>query len=344
MRETHAHMAHALNQPSTTQTTPHRRRTVRRRVLAMTASLALAGAVLALPSAQAAPKVTVKDVEAAFSQVEAANEQVNQLGEQIEQTQSEIDDISADISRGMATYTAQKDELSGAIVQQQLDAPLGPTANLLSSDDPDQFLAGLGAVRALNNTRADALEQFGRTSKQLTNRRAQLKDRRADLTAASKDAEAQRADVRAKYEAAKAELARLTAAEQASFNQSNTDVEVSTADAKGRAKKALDFALAQIGDPYVYGGTGPNSWDCSGLVMKSWAAAGVSIPRVVGPQIAAGTSVSMSELQPGDIVAYGDMSHDGLYLGNGRVVHAPRPGKSVEITGLSGFTRAARVG
>jgi cell wall-associated NlpC family hydrolase len=298
---------------------------------------------LTLPSAQAEPKITVKDVEAAFHEVEAINEQVNQLGVQAKETQSQIDDITADIDSGMAVYTAQKDELSGAIVQQQLDAPLGPTANLLSSDDPDQFLAGLGAVRALNNTRADALAEFGETSKELKNRRAQLQDRQDALTQATKAADAKRADIRKKYEAAKAELARLTAAEQASFNQSNVDVPTDI-DASGRAKAALAFAMAQIGDPYVYGGTGPNSWDCSGLVMKSWAAAGVSIPRVVGPQIAAGKAVPMSELQPGDIVAYGDMSHDGLYLGNGRVVHAPRPGKSVEVTGLSGFTRAARVG
>ena len=178
------------------------------------ASLALAGGLMAVPSAQAEPKVTVKDVEAAFSRVEAANEQVNQLGEQVKQTQSEIDDISADIASGMAVYTAQRDELSGAIVQQQLDAPLGPTANLLSSDDPDQFLAGLGAVRALNNTRADALEQFGRTSKELKNRRTQLQDRKKALKAATKDADAKRAQIRTDYEAAKAELARLTADDQ----------------------------------------------------------------------------------------------------------------------------------
>ena len=318
------------------------RRTARRGTV-LIASLVLGIGALTLPSAQAEPKITVKDVEAAFSKVEAINEQVNQLGVQVKQTQSEIDDITSDIDAGMAVYSAQKEELSGAIVQQQLDAPLGPTANLLSSDDPDQFLAGLGAVRALNNTRADALATFGETSKELKNRRAQLRDRKKALTVATKDADAKRADIRKTYEAAKAELARLTAAEQATFNQSNTDVDVDVK-ASGRAKEALAFALAQIGDPYVYGGTGPNSWDCSGLVMKSWAAAGVSIPRVVGPQIAAGKSVSMSELQPGDIVAYGDMSHDGLYLGNGRVVHAPRPGKSVEITGLGGFTRAARVG
>jgi cell wall-associated NlpC family hydrolase len=318
------------------------RRTARRGT-ALIASIVLGVGALTLPSAQADPKITVKDVEAAFHEVEAINEQVNQLGVQAKETQSQIDDITADIDSGMAVYTAQKDELSGAIVQQQLDAPLGPTANLLSSDDPDQFLAGLGAVRALNNTRADALAEFGETSKELKNRRAQLQDRQDALTQATKAADAKRADIRKKYEAAKAELARLTAAEQASFNQSNVDVPTDI-DASGRAKAALAFAMAQIGDPYVYGGTGPNSWDCSGLVMKSWAAAGVSIPRVVGPQIAAGKPVPMDQLQPGDIVAYGDMSHDGLYLGNGRVVHAPRPGKSVEVTGLSGFTRAARVG
>jgi len=326
-------LSRALNTP----------RPVRRRGIALVASLVLAAGLMALPSAQAAPKITSKDVEAAFHEVEAQNEQVNQLGEQVKQTQAEIDDITADIDSGMIAYTAQKEELSGAIVQQQLDAPLGPTANLLSSDDPDQFLAGLGAVRALNNTRADALEQFGQSSKELENRRAQLKDRKKALAEATADADAKRADIQKKYEAAKAELSRLTAEEQAKFNASNTDVDFEVK-ASGRAKAALAFALSQIGDPYVYGGTGPNSWDCSGLVMKSWAAAGVSIPRVVGPQIAAGTSVPMDQLQPGDIVAYGDMSHDGLYLGNGRVVHAPRPGKSVEITGLGGFTRAARVG
>ncbi|MCL3818438.1 C40 family peptidase [Aeromicrobium wangtongii] len=316
------------------------------RVPAIAASLVLAAGLMALPAAQAEPKITVKDVEAAFNKVEAVNEQVNQLGVQVKQTQAEIDDISSDIKRVMTTYSAQKAELSGAIVQQQLDAPLGPTANLLTSENPDQFLAGLGAVRALNNTRADALAQFGETSKELRNRRAQLKDRKQDLAEATKDAGAKRAEVRKKYEAAKAELARLDAAEQAKFNQSNTDVTDVDVDPKagGRAKAALAFAMSQIGDPYVYGGTGPNGWDCSGLVMKSWAAAGVSIPRVVGPQIAAGRAVPMDQLQPGDIVAYGDMSHDGLYLGNGRVVHAPRPGKTVEITSLSGFTRAARVG
>ena len=315
---------------------------VRRQGLAATAAIALIGGLFALPSAQAEPEVTPKDVENAFHEAEAMNEQVNQLGVRVKQTQAEIDDITADIKHDLIEYNRQKDELSAAIVQQQMDAPLGPTVSLLSSGDPEKFLDGLGAVQALNSTRADALEQFGETSKELKNRRAQLEDRQAELAAAKKDASAKQDKIRKKYEAAKAELKRLTAEEQAAFTSS--DINMPEVNASGRAKIAIDFALAQLGDSYVYGGTGPDGWDCSGLVMKAWEAAGVSLPRVVGDQMAATTRISMGSLQPGDLVAYGDMSHIGLYIGNGRVVHAPYPGKSVEITGLSGFSVAGRVG
>jgi cell wall-associated NlpC family hydrolase len=314
----------------------------RRQGFAAAAALALIGGLFALPSAGADPAVTPKDVKAAFHKAEAMNEQVNQLEVEAKQTQAEIDDLTGDINRDLAEYNRQKAELGDAIAQQQMDAPLGPSASLLSSGDPDQFLAGLGAVQALNSTRADALEKFGETSKELKNRRAQLQDRKAELAAAQKDADAKRAKIRKQYTDAKAELARLTASEQATFNASDTNMP--EVDASGRAKTAINFALAQLGDPYVYGGTGPDSWDCSGLIMKAWAAAGVSLPRVVGPQMAATTRVPMNALQPGDLVAYGDMSHIGMYLGGGKVVHAPRPGKSVEITTLSGFSVGGRVG
>lgn len=315
----------------------------RRQGFAAAAALALIGGLFALPSAGADPAVTTKDVENAFHEAEAMNEQVNQLTVEAKQTQAEIDDISEDIARDLVDYNRQKAELGDAIAQQQMDAPLGPSVSLLSSGDPDQFLDGLGAVQALNSTRADALEQFGESSKELKNRRAQLEDRQDALTAATKKADDKRAEIQKKYEDAKAELARLTAAEQAKFNTSNTNVDFEV-DASGRAKTAIAFALAQIGDPYVYGGTGPDGWDCSGLMMKAWAAAGVSIPRVVGPQMGAAKSIPMNALQPGDLVAYGNMQHIGMYLGNGKVVHAPRPGKSVEITGLGGFSVGGRVG
>jgi cell wall-associated NlpC family hydrolase len=295
------------------------------------------------PAVQAAPDVTVKDVEAAFHEAEAMNEQVNQLGEDVKKTSKQIADLQDEIAEQSAAYRVQREALGATIVQQQMDSPLGTTASLLGSGDPEAFIDGLGAVQALNASRTDALDAFSRISAQLKNREKQLADRRASLEADKKDATAKQEKVKAKYTEAKAELARLTAAQQATFNSSDTTVDFEVG-GSGRAKAALTFALAQLGDPYVYGGTGPNSWDCSGLVQAAYRAAGVSLPRVVGPQMSATRRVSMSDLRPGDLVAYASMAHIGMYVGNGKVVHAPRPGKSVEITGLGGFSVAGRVG
>lgn len=316
---------------------------LKRAGFAIVVAAALSCGMLTFSTAQAEPKVTPKDVELSFHKVEAVVENVNRLKTEIKSTQSEINDLNGDIAREEKAYNAQKETLSAAIVSQQMDAPLGPTVNLLGSKNPTAFLDGLGAVQALNSSRADALEKFGAVAKELKNRRAQLKDRKTDLVTAQKQAKSRQAEVSKKYNAAKAELAQLTAAQQTAFNSSDIDLNFEV-NASGRAKAAIDFALAQLGDAYVYGGTGPDSWDCSGLMMTAWAAAGVSIPRVVGPQHSASQPVPMDSLQPGDLVFYGDMSHDGMYLGNGRVVHAPRPGKSVEITGLGSFSKAGRIG
>lgn len=325
-----------------TRPTARKNRAARRAVPA--ALLALTAGLLVQPGgAQAEPKVTVKDVEAAFHEAEAMNEQVNQLGENIKKTRRQISDLSDDIDAQRKIYDKQRDALGDLIVQQQIDAPLGTTASLIGSGDPEEFLDGLGAVQALNATRSDALEAFSESSKELANRRAQLAERQKQLESDQKNAEKKQKKIKAKYDEAKAELARLTAAEQAAFNASDINIDFEIP-ASGRAKRAIDFALAQLGDPYVYGGTGPNGWDCSGLVQAAWRAAGVSLPRVVGPQMAATRRIPMSQLRPGDLVAYSSMSHIGIYLGKGRVVHAPRPGKSVEITGLGGFSVAGRVG
>jgi len=294
---------------------------------------ALTIGMLSFTTAQAAPTVTVKDVENSFHRVEAVVEDVNRLKVDIKATQADIDDLNADIARDQASYDEQRDTLSAAIVSQQMDAPLGPTVNLLGSANPEEFLDGLGAVQALNSSRADALEKFGAASAALRNRRAQLQDRQDELKQTQKATKAKQAEIRRKYEAAKAALARLTAAQQRTFNTSNVKVDFEV-DASGRAKKVINFALAQLGDPYKWGGNGPNAWDCSGLTQHAFAAAGISIPRVVGPQYAATRHISMSALRPGDMVFYGSMSHVGIYLGNGRVVHAPSSGKRVRTDAL----------
>ncbi|MDN3252305.1 cell wall-associated NlpC family hydrolase [Streptomyces sp. DSM 42143] len=97
-----------------------------------------------------------------------------------------------------------------------------------------------------------------------------------------------------------------------------------------KAEKALAFSRAQIGKPYVWGATGPGSYDCSGLTQAAWKAADVTLPRTTYDQVNAGTTVPVSQAQPGDLVFfYDDLSHVGLYIGNGMMIHAPKPGAYV---------------
>ncbi|MBX7547305.1 C40 family peptidase [Streptomyces sp. tea 10] len=97
-----------------------------------------------------------------------------------------------------------------------------------------------------------------------------------------------------------------------------------------KAEKALAFARAQIGKPYVWGATGPGSYDCSGLTQAAWKAAGVALPRTTYDQVNAGTTVSLADARPGDLIFfYDDISHVGLYIGNGMMIHAPKPGAYV---------------
>lgn len=112
-----------------------------------------------------------------------------------------------------------------------------------------------------------------------------------------------------------------------------------------KADKAVSFAQSQIGDRYVYGGTGPNAWDCSGLTQAAWKAAGVSIPRTSQDQWKKLPRVSLSSLKPGDlIVFYGGASHIGIYIGNGKFIHAPNSHRTVSVDSFAGYYRANAIG
>jgi cell wall-associated NlpC family hydrolase len=146
------------------------------------------------------------------------------------------------------------------------------------------------------------------------------------------------AEQKAREEAARQEAARQEAAQQDSGSSSSSSSDSSSSSGSSstdssyatKAEKALAFARAQIGKPYVWGATGPDSYDCSGLTQAAWKAAGVSLPRTTWDQVNAGTTVSLSAAQPGDLVFfYEDLSHVGIYIGNGMMIHAPKPGAYV---------------
>ncbi|MER5489455.1 C40 family peptidase, partial [Streptomyces sp. NPDC002812] len=99
-------------------------------------------------------------------------------------------------------------------------------------------------------------------------------------------------------------------------------------------RKAVAFATAQIGKPYEWGAEGPRTYDCSGLTSQAWAAAGHPIPRTSQEQWRQLTHVALKDMRPGDLIIYfDDASHVALYVGGGRIVHAPRPGRTVTLAG-----------
>ena len=107
-----------------------------------------------------------------------------------------------------------------------------------------------------------------------------------------------------------------------------------------QAGKAVAYAYSKLGDPYVYGATGPSTFDCSGLVQAAWAYAGVSIPRTTYEQVAALPAVSTSDLQPGDLLFFDGDGHVGIYVGGNELIDAPQTGEDVEKVPLSGWYAA----
>jgi cell wall-associated NlpC family hydrolase len=107
----------------------------------------------------------------------------------------------------------------------------------------------------------------------------------------------------------------------------------------GKADRAIAYAQAQLGEPYKWGGAGPGSWDCSGLVMKAWGSAGVSLPHSASAQYSRTQKVSLGSIQRGDLVYWGkspgSIYHVAMYLGGGKMIHAPRPGRDVEIVPIT---------
>lgn len=168
-------------------------------------------------------------------------------------------------------------------------------------------------------------------------------ERDAAAATAAKQAKADLADAQKKAEAKKkAEAARKAAAEQAtsrsaertalSATSASSSSSTSTSTATGSAAAVVAFVKAQIGDAYVSGGTGPNSWDCSGLVQAAFKSVGVSLPRVSQDQSTQGTQVSLSNLQPGDILYWGSAGsayHVAVYVGDGMFVGAQNPSSGV---------------
>lgn len=232
-----------------------------------------------------------------------------------------------------------------------------------------QQAAGLAQLAALRNTsidlerqRQEGLAAIERARIEAENRRKAQERARAEAARQAELARQEAARVEAaRREAARVELARQEAAKKAAQNSGSTSGTTSgtsgstktgstgtgsssstgtsgTTAGTSAAAAAVAFAKDQLGEPYVWAATGPGSWDCSGLTMKSWLSAGERLPRTAQSQYDATTHIAIADLRPGDLVFYGTTSssiyHVGMYVGNGTMIHAPRTGDVVKYSSI----------
>ncbi|AYC39104.1 C40 family peptidase [Streptomyces griseorubiginosus] len=207
------------------------------------------------------------------------------------------------------------------------------SATMKKRQEASQSLQSLTETQSdLRTAKATVQKKLADARELLSELTAREKARLAAIEKAKQETAARKAAELARQQAA-AEKAAQGAGQETGRQESTPGTGTSTATDPSyatRAAKALAFARAQIGKPYVWGATGPGSYDCSGLTQAAWKAAGVTLPRVTYDQVNAGTTVSLADAQPGDLVFFYDgITHVGLYIGNGMMIHAPKPGAYV---------------
>ncbi|MFJ8664222.1 C40 family peptidase [Streptomyces sp. NPDC093600] len=306
----------------------------------------------AAPGAPAAPKKTLdevrKEIDALYHQAAVATDAYNLAEEQTKEQSAEIVKLARMIVAGREKIDRLKAQAGAAARAQYRNGGLPDGAQFVLTDDPQLFLDNAGRLQQGQKATRDLLAEMSRTQAELT---TYAKDAGTNWTKLEanrvKQAEAKK-DIDAKIAAARKleseleaeELERLRQLERQEQHRAQT-AWLGTGVLKGlegkataRGKQAVEFATAQIGKPYVWGAEGPGSYDCSGLTQSAWGAAGRVIPRTSQEQWRLLPRVDIKDMRPGDlIVYYKDASHIGMYIGDGAMVHAPRPGRNVTIAG-----------
>ncbi|MBV6725756.1 C40 family peptidase [Nocardioides daeguensis] len=322
----------------------------RTRTTAALAALAVTGAIslsISGAPAQAEPDLeTVKArVDRLFHESEQAAERYNDAELELAELDDDLTSLEADQSRQGDALAGVRSDVRDSLIQQYQSGSLGPTGQLLSSDSQG-FLDELSTMSTVEGLQDSLLADYGDELEAYDIRKDQTEKRRADIKQLEAKLAAEKKTADAKLAEAKELLSKLEAEQRAEFLSRNAGrpIDASTIPASGRAAAAIKYALAQVGDAYVWGAAGPNAFDCSGLTMMAYAQAGVSLPHSSRAQYGSGAHVAKSDLQPGDLVFYySPISHVGIYLGNGLIVHAANPGAGVKVSDLDEMPYAGAV-
>ncbi|WP_420037987.1 NlpC/P60 family protein [Streptomyces sp. cg28] len=320
---------------------------------------AVAGALLSPSAAGAAPAPggdrsvadLLTDLQGLYQQAEEATETYNATAEQLKERRKAADDLSGKLAaaRG-ALYDSRV--AAGRLARQQYQgrSEISPYVRLLLARDPEHAIDQGHVLRRAAREQEATVDRLVGSEKKAdavaTKARAAL-DEQLQLAARQKK---ERDAVQARLKEVEELLASLTADQlsemarledagmadaQRTFMASGALSSVGRSPSKA-GDAALAYAVRQIGKPYVWGAEGPSSYDCSGLTSQAWAHAGRPVPRTSQEQWATLPKVPLSELRPGDLVVYfPKATHVAMYLGDGMVVQAPRPGATVKVSPIA---------
>lgn len=327
--------------------------------LAAVAALAVGVPALASPAPRADPPAPAgPTIDSVQKQLGALTEQNSQLVDKYDQAQSDLatkqkaaDAAKLAAARAQQSYLVARSEFGAAVTAQYENGTFSSTGALLSSRNGESYLDEMASMALLSDHTAQVVKQFEvrkAAASAATARANRLVSAAAETLASLKTQKTHVAAQIAKYTAL---LNTLNAAQQRAFLQITNQPARAASVAAARlvashagskaAQIAVKFALAQVGKPYVWGAAGPSSYDCSGLTMRSWGAAGVSLPHSAAEQYNYGTHVpaTVASLQPGDLIFfYQPIGHVTIYIGNGLMVSAPTSGEDVMVVPLSAFS------
>ncbi len=331
------------------------------RVLSVTGAVALAvglsasgGQAVPGPPAPPAPTTSAQ----AMTQLRAFNEQFEKVTEQYNDARILLAKRTA--ASKLATrkakaaaqaVTAYRSQVKRLVRSESRSDPFGTFGAMLSSESPGEFAAQASIIDVVATRRAAVLTEAAKASAAAAKADSEAKAATAAAAKLTRELAAKRTDLSRRAAQSKALFDRLSAAERQAFldaqshtadRASRTETRTPVAEApvnvpvSGRAGIAVAAAKSVLGSPYVWAAAGPSSFDCSGLTMYAWGRAGVSLPHSSGMQMGSGTRVSLSALQPGDLVFYGSpVYHVALYVGGGQVIHAPQTGDVVRYASVS---------
>jgi cell wall-associated NlpC family hydrolase len=315
-------------------------------LLAVGSALAIYGG-----TAGAAPQPTISQVQAQVNSLQAKvdriGEQYDAASEQLAAARSRLTQVNREATLAQQRFNTARTQLTQVAVAAYMDSNQTSVLGLLTSGNPQDVLNQASLVTQVAGMHQAQAAQFLGDAQQLTSVVQQRQRTESGIAAVQKQLAAQKNSMAKLLASKKSTLESLTAAQQAQVaaqtvggggsSGAGTTQATYTGPTSTQAGKAVAFAYAQLGKPYVWGATGPDSYDCSGLAQAAWASAGVSIPRTTYDMWAALPHISSSSLQPGDLLFYAGESHVSIYVGGGYIIDAPQTGETVQKVSESGW-------